>query len=83
VRTQRLSSHYQLAPFLATSLSSFFVRATRLNGTVGSFIGARSWSVASYGNFDPDLTSPVQQLKRLFGGGTLTLHAYRVYVVQK
>jgi hypothetical protein len=40
MRTQGLSSHYQLAPVLATSLSSFFVRATRLNGTVSSFIGA-------------------------------------------
>jgi hypothetical protein len=48
-----------------------------------ALLSERSWSVASYGNFDPDLTSPVQQQKRLFGGGTLTLHVYRVYVVQK
>jgi hypothetical protein len=82
VRAQRLSSHRQLAPFLAGTLSSLFVRATRVNGTVGSFI-ERSWSVASHGNLDPSLTAPVQQQKRLFGGGPLTLHVCYVYVVQK
>jgi hypothetical protein len=40
----------------------------------------RSWSIVSYGNFDPDLTSPIQQQKRPFGGGSLTRHVCRVYV---
>jgi hypothetical protein len=48
------------------------IRATKLNGRVGSFI--RALLVGSYGNLDPDFTFSIQQQKRPSGGGSLTLH---------